>query len=279
MDVQLDRKCRVLHLVLNRPQKRNALSAEICSEIVKAVHSAQKDPDTGAILLSAAGPVFCAGMDLDEAIVSHGAELAGVHEALFSLGVNSTKPLVVCVNGAALGGGLGLVAQGHVVIAARGACFGLPEIRIGLWPFLVYRAVEAAIGARRTLELSLTGRTFPAHDAFNWGLVHHVCVPEETIDRAKAVARDLAKASPTAIEAGMRYFHGSRGIGWSEAGELAESLRAGLMDSADFHEGYEAFKHKREPHWPSMPAEFYADQRKVNGDRQSTPKTLYTAQK
>lgn len=253
MDVVVDEKCRVLHVTLNRPDKRNALTGRMCSEIVKTIQSAQKREEIGAILLAAAGQVFCAGMDLDEASEMHEDELADLHEDLFTIGATSVKPIVVCVNGAALGGGLGLVGQGHVVIAGHGSVFGLPEIRVGLWPFLVYRAIEAALGARRTLELSLTGRSFHAADALHWGMVHHVCPPAETADRANALARELAKASPTAIASGMQYVRLSRGRTSKEAGELAKTLRAELMQNADFKEGYEAFKHKREPHWPSMP--------------------------
>jgi enoyl-CoA hydratase/carnithine racemase len=140
------------------------------------------------------------------------------------------------------------------VIAAQGAVFALSEMRIGLWPFLVYRAVEAALGARRTLELSLTARLFSAEDALNWGLVQYICPPAEAGHRAAAVARDLAKASPAAIQIGMRYVRDSRGKSWEEAGALAAVLRAQLMESADFKEGYAAFKEKREPRWPCMPA-------------------------
>lgn len=255
MNLLLNLNCRVLHVTLNRPGKRNALSAAMCSELVEAIASAQSDPQVGSILISAAGQVFCAGMDLDEAVEISGPDLADVHEKLFTAGANSLKPIVVCVNGPALGGGLGLVAQGHAVIAAEGAVFGLTEMRLGLWPFLVYRSIESALGARRTLELSLTARVFPTHDALQWGLVHHICPPAEAAHRAAAIARDLAKASPLAIEAGMRYVRESRDKSWHEAGELATSLRLKLMESADFKEGYAAFKDKRQPHWPSMPPE------------------------
>ncbi len=259
MHLLIDHKCRVLHIVLNRPDKRNALTSEMCSGIVNAVASAQKKEDVGAVLISASGQVFCAGMDLDEAVDMHGADLAALHDDLFTLGANSAKPIVVGVNGPALGGGLGLVAQGHVVMAAQGAVFGLPEIRIGLWPFMVYRAIEAAVGPRRTLELSLTGRMFSAHNACEWGIVHHVCPGAEMVDRAKALARDLAKASPRAIAAGLQYFRESREKSWKDAGELARTLRVSLMHDKDFHEGYSAFKEKREPRWPSMPHDAYAD--------------------
>ncbi len=266
MDLVVDQKCRVLQVTLNRPEKRNALNAELCSGIVAAVRSAQERREVGAILINALGHVFCAGMDLDEAAAAQGDELAEIHEQLFSMGASSMKPIVVCVNGPALGGGLGLVAQGHVVIASQSAAFSLPEIRIGLWPFLVYRSIESAVGARRTLELSLTGRAFHAQDALQWGLVHQVCHGAEVCDRGQALARELAKASPAAVAAGMRYFHESRGKAWKEAGEIATRLREDVMRSADFQEGYEAFKQKREPHWPSLPEKVPADNRKRVAD-------------
>jgi enoyl-CoA hydratase/carnithine racemase len=252
MSLLVDQEGRVLRLRLNRPDKRNALNAEMCSKIVEAIESARSDEKVGSILISAAGQSFCAGMDLDEATKSSATELAEVHERLFTIGANSLKPIVMCVNGPSLGGGLGLVAQGHAVIAAENAVFGLTEIRLGLWPFLVYRAVEAALGERRTLELSLTGRVFSTQDALHWGLVHSVSPPAEAVDHAAAIARDLAKASPVAINAGMQYVRQSRGKSWEEAGELAAALRRKLMDSTDFKEGCAAFKEKREPRWPSL---------------------------
>jgi enoyl-CoA hydratase/carnithine racemase len=252
MNLLVDHEGRVLRLTLNRPDKRNALNVEMCSKLVEAIASAQKDQNVGSILIGAAGQVFCVGMDLDEAVKFAGTELAEIHEKLFTVGANSLKPIVICVNGPALGGGLGLVAQGHAVIAAEGAVFGLTEMRVGLWPFLVYRAIEAALGARRTLELSLTARVFSSHDALQWGLVHYVSSPSEATDHAAVIARDLAKASPLAISAGMQYVRESRGKCWREAGELAAALRRKLMHSADFKEGCTAFKEKREPHWPSL---------------------------
>lgn len=259
MDILVHEHYRVLHIVLNRPDKRNALTASMCSSVVEAIRSAQERDDIGSILISATGHVFCAGMDLDEAGDLSSEQLADVHEDLFTIRMNSVKPIVVSVTGAALGGGLGVVAQGHIVMAAEGAVFGLPEIRVGLWPFLVYRSIEAAIGANRTLELSLTGRNIQGGEALSWGLVHHLSPPAEASDRAKAMARELAKASPAAIAAGMRYFRDTRGKSWEAAGGLARNMRAELMESEDFREGRLAFKERREPRWPSMPPAFYRE--------------------
>lgn len=274
MTLSVEQYSRVLRLTLNRPDKRNALNRELCSRIVQTVTSAQHDRNIGVVLICANGRVFSAGMDLDEAVQPNAGDLAEIHDKLFSLGATARKPIVVCANGAALGGGLGLVAQGHVVVAAQSAVFGLTEIRLGLWPFLVYRAVESALGSRRTLELSLTGRIFSAENAFDWGIVHQVCPPGEVADRAAAVARDLAKASSAAVAAGMQYVRDSRGKSWNEAGELAASLRAGLMESDDFKEGVAAFREKRDPHWPSIPQEFYAGHHQKNSNAHSTGKAI-----
>ena len=257
MNLLISNTQRVLHLVLNRPGKRNALDVGLCREIVAIISEAQQRDDIGCILIGAAGAVFCSGMDLDEASKIGEAELSAVHEALFTLGSQSLKPIVMVVHGPALGGGLGLVAQGHIVFAGDGAIFGLPEIRVGLWPFLVYRSVSAALGQRRTLELSLTGQSFTAQQACNWGLVHRVCPEPELQDLAVLMARNLAKASPLALSSGMQYLRDSVGKPWNESGEIAKAFRSKLMESADFKEGRLAFKQKRQPRWPSMPAGFY----------------------
>jgi enoyl-CoA hydratase/carnithine racemase len=256
MDILVHDHYRVLHLTLNRPTKRNALTLQMCKDIVAAVQSAESRNDIGCTLISANGGVFCAGMDLNEEPPME--ELLQVHEQLFTLGARSLKPIVVAVNGAALAGGLGLVAQGHVVLASPNAVFGLPEVRIGFWPFVVYRAVEAALGRRRALELSLTGASFQVQEALSWGLVHHVHPAAEIHDTSKSVAREIAKSSPLAIATGMQYVHDAEEKSAREAGEIAAALRAKLMASGDYKEGTTAFREKREPHWPSMPLDFYA---------------------
>lgn len=255
--VIIEKEDRVLHLTLNRADKRNALNGEMCNTIVDAVTRAQGDESVGAVLLDGRGRVFCAGMDLDEAVSAEGIEKTAIHEELFSLGRKSKKPIVVCVCGPAMGGGVGLIAQAHVAIAAQGSLFGLTEVRIGMWPFLIYRSIEAAVGARRALELSLSGRLFSTQEALTWGLIHQVAPAFEAEDRAAAAARDISKMSPAAVALGMEYVHGSRCRTWTQAGDLAAKLRAKSMVSADLKEGVAAFHEKREPHWPSMPANTY----------------------
>jgi len=257
MDILVHDHHRVLHLVLNRPTKRNALTLQMCKDIINAVRTAETRNDIGCVLISANGSVFCSGMDVAEAVPAD--ELLQVHEQLFTLGAQSLKPLVIAVNGAALAGGLGLAAQGHVILASPQAVFGLPELRIGFWPFLVFRSVEAALGRRRTLQLALTGHTFDSHTAMGWGLVHQIHDVAEIHHASLNVAHKLAKSSPLAVAAGMQYVRDSQGKSLSEAGEIAAKLRAGLVATDDFKEGSAAFQEKREPRWPSMPLDFYAD--------------------
>jgi enoyl-CoA hydratase/carnithine racemase len=257
--LQIEKQQRVLRFTLNRPEKRNALNIALCTELVEAVTEAQDNPSVGSILIAAAGPSFCAGMDLDEAMSDKEQHSIAVHERLFSLGRASRKPIVACVAGPALGGGVGLVAQAHVAVAAQGALFGLTEIRIGLWPFLVYRCVEAAVGPRRALELSLTGRLFSTPEALSWGLIHQAAPAFEVEDRAEAVARELSKASPEAVRLGLAYVQSSRGKSWEEAGGIAASLRQACVSARDFAEGVTAFREHREPRWPTMPEGTYDD--------------------
>jgi enoyl-CoA hydratase/carnithine racemase len=245
------REGRLLRLTLNRPDKRNALDAALCRALVTALEDAASDPAVGAILLTANGKAFCAGMDLAE--IEPGAnteEINAVHEQLFTIGARLAKPLIAGVHGAALGGGTGLVANCHIVVAGPKASFGLTEIRLGLWPFLVYRAVAGAMGERRTLELSLTGRILGGGEARELGLAHEVA--EDAAGRAAEIARAVAGFSPTAVQSGMAFVQRVRGLGWQEAGAIAREVRNQVFAGEDFQEGIRAFREKRSPRWPSI---------------------------
>jgi enoyl-CoA hydratase/carnithine racemase len=245
------REGRLLHLTLNRPDKRNALNIELCRDLVESIEAASRDRGVGAILLTANGKAFCAGMDLAE--ITEGANsrvMDALHEQVFTVGARLEKPLIGAIAGAALGGGTGLVANCHIAVASPEATFGLTEIRLGLWPFLVFRGVSSALGERRTLELSLTGRIFPATEAKELGLVHEVCANAEA--RAREIALELSEASPIAIQTGLSFVQQVRGMGWDKAGEVARMVREDVFSSEDFAEGIRAFLEKRRAQWPSL---------------------------
>jgi enoyl-CoA hydratase/carnithine racemase len=228
---------RLLRLTLDRAAKRNALNLELCLTLAQAVADA-KPSDTGCILLDAEGPSFCAGMDLGESTSVDPDVLAQAHERLFTMNHWSPVPIVASVQGHALAGGTGLVAQAHIVVAQDGAQFGLTEVRVGMWPMLVYRSVEEAIGARKTLEWSLTGRSIFAAEAQAAGLVHEIA----PVDRADAIAREIASRSADAIDYGMRYYRASRGLAFVEAGAVAAKLRKELMSTPGYIQAASKFK-------------------------------------
>jgi len=253
--LQINQEGRVLHLALNRPDRRNALNMELCAALGEAFEKAEADPGVGAVLLSGNGKSFCAGMDLHEVLTPAAGPVNEVHERIFTAGIRMTKPLIAGVHGAALAGGTGLAANCHVVIAGEDATFGLTEIRIGLWPFVIFRTVGAALGQRRATELALTGRIFGAAEAREYGLVHEVVKPSALMERARAVAGAIADASPAAIHAGLAFVRDAHGMSWEQAGALARHMRSEVFRSADFQEGIRAFQEKRPPRWPSYGAQ------------------------
>jgi len=235
-----ERDGRVLRLTLTRPDRRNALNHELCEALLRGL----REP-AGAILIDAEGPSFCAGMDLDDATPASTA----IHAELFTIGYRTRTPIVAAVQGPALGGGLGIVANAHVAVAAQGAQFGLTELRVGMWPFVIWPAISRALGERRARMLALTARVFGSNEALSWGLVHEVVPPIEIEDRALAIAHQFAESSPAAVEAGLGMIADDAIL---DEARRAIELRGPVMNSADFAEGIAAFREKRKPRWPSL---------------------------
>ena len=238
-------------LTLNRPEKRNALDAALCRRLVEAIGEAAADRTVGAILLDANGKDFCSGMDLEEAATTDPDELLPLHQELFSIGERLCKPMVAAVHGGALAGGLGLALNAHLVIASRDARFGLTEVRVGLWPYLVFRAVAAAVGNRKATELALTARIVDTDEACRIGIADIVVEREELLAESRKVALGAAEGSATAIEQGLSFVRRTLGMDESAANKLAGEFRKAAHASADFKEGIRAFREKRRPRWPS----------------------------
>src|SRR5438105_6493578 len=196
-------------LVLNRPDKRNALSRDLIAALTDAVQRAQDDTRVRSIVLTAAGPVFCAGMDL--------AELAGsLHVAgesapvwddalrlanLYDLIYRSPKPTVAAVNGPAIAGGAGLVTVCDLALCVHEAKFGYPEVRRGLVAAMVMPHLLRHVGERTARYLLLTGELIDADESVRCGLVNAVAPAGEVMARATAWARSLAEGGPQALAA------------------------------------------------------------------------------
>jgi enoyl-CoA hydratase/carnithine racemase len=233
----------IFRITLNRPEKRNALSLEMCQQLVRAFADAASDRTIRVVVLTANGTSFCSGMDLHELADVDLDAVADIHVAMFNVGKRMEKPIIAAVHGDALAGGTGLVANAHVVVAAPRVAFGLTEIKIGLWPFLIYKTVAEAIGERRATEWSLTGRLVDVEDAKAAGLVHRIC--KNPYDSAFEIARAIVASSSVAISSGLGYIQQSRGKTWQESGRVGQALRNEVMQSAEFAAGLKAFQDKR----------------------------------
>ena len=247
----IERRGRVEHLTLNRPEKRNALNIELCRALVQAVGNANEDSSVGGILLDGGGRDFCAGMDLGEVLEADQSILLPLHSEMFSMRSRLRKPLVAAVHGWVLAGGLGLALNAHVVCASPDARFGLTETKIGLWPCVIFPAVMSAVGKRKAVELALTARIFGVEEARDMGLVDVVAPPAELAARARQLATDLAESSAAAIADGLLFVERLHGLSSEGERVLAIEHRQRSFASADFREGVAAFLQKRKPVWPS----------------------------
>jgi enoyl-CoA hydratase/carnithine racemase len=197
MSLRVEQDGRVRRLTLAAPARRNVLDSGLAAALLNELRDAHADSSTGSILVDAEGPVFCGGLDYSS---------ESVPEEVFRFGRQAAKPIVVAVQGVAVSAGVALIANAHVAIAAQGSSFGLIDIREGRCHPGILGAVTAAIGRRRAVELSLTGRVFTAPEALAWGLLHVVAPPFELDDRASAIAAALGNADPSAVAAILEFY-------------------------------------------------------------------------
>lgn len=233
---------RVLRVWLNRAEGRNLLTTQLCRELVQALDGAEKDGSVGSVLLAGRGACFCAGMDFSDFAGGDVEKVSRLQETLFTVGSRFTKPLIAAVRGPALGGGTGVVANCHVVIAAEDATFGLTGIRMGLWPFVFYHAVVAAVGERRALALTITGEILDAAEALRIGLVHRVVAAGEVEPCALELAQTVANYSSNTLRSGLGFVHALQGQPWKAAASAGRLLRDEFFKSAEFQANLKAFR-------------------------------------
>jgi methylglutaconyl-CoA hydratase len=253
VDVQVDGP--VARLLLARPEVRNAFDGATVRELRAALDAVSAREDVRVLVLGGRGPVFSAGADLSwmQAVAGFTAgenladalELAGLFDALD----RSPKAVVARVQGAALGGGAGLVAVADVAVAASGTLFGFTEVRLGLVPAVISPWVLRKIGYSAGRELFLTGERFSSERALAVGLVHQV-VSESELDAAvDERVRQLLLSAPGAVAAAKELLRGLAGRSPDEVREASAALIAERRASAEGQEGLRAFLEKRKPSW------------------------------
>jgi enoyl-CoA hydratase len=244
----------VATVTLNRPEQRNALSAELLEELVDATLRVREDDQVRALVLTGAGDkVFCAGADLGGFAAD--APLVQKHFGsdrfldFFKLMPRLGKPSLCAANGHVLAGGLGLALSCDLVIAREGATFGTPEINVGAFPYMIMSIIYRNVPRKRVNEMILLGERLSAEEAVRHGLANKV-VPSEEFDAAVADwAGKLASKSPVLMRLGHDAMYRQQDMALDDALEYLRSQLSLTFTTEDIQEGVKAFFEKREPEW------------------------------
>jgi enoyl-CoA hydratase len=244
----------VATVTLNRPEQRNALSAQLLGELLEAIKTARDDDAVRAVVLTGAGDkAFCAGADLGGFAAD--ASLVEKHFAsdrfieLFWLMAELGKPTLCAANGHVLAGGMGLALSCDLVIATEAATFGTPEINVGAFPFMIMAIIYRNVPRKKVNEMLLLGERLSAAEAVEWGLINKA-VPADQFDAAVTDwARKLASKSPVVMRLGHDAIYRQQDMSYGDALEYLRSQLSIALSTEDILEGVQAFFEKRDPKW------------------------------
>jgi enoyl-CoA hydratase/carnithine racemase len=239
-------------IVLNRPEKRNALSLDLLEELITALHEATRMAGARAIVIEGAGPAFSAGHDLSEMIGRDREFLARLFDRC-SLMMKTLhempQPVIAKVHGIATAAGCQLVAACDLAVAAEGTRFATPGVKIGLFCSTPMVPVSRAVGRKRAMQMLLTGETIDAAKALDWGLINRVVPLEELEGAVDQLVQAVARSSAYTVATGKRAFYSQIDRPEEEAYEHCELVMTENALAHDAQEGMTAFLEKRDPVW------------------------------
>ena len=247
--VKVSRQDARLLLTIDRPERRNALNADVIGALREALHRTSSDDTLRAVVLTGAGDeAFCAGADLGaNAFEFDYATPTGAYADLLRTARTLDVPLIARVHGACMAGGMGLLAMCDLAIAAPRAVFGLPEAKVGVFPMQVLAVLQAQVPQRFLTQLCLTGDPIDAMRAREIGLINEVA---DDLDGAlERLLSRLLSNSPTALRRGLYAMKAMRSMSFEEAIAFGEGQIGLLAMTQDAREGIAAFKDKRRPQW------------------------------
>jgi enoyl-CoA hydratase len=253
--IVVERDGVVAIVTLNRPQALNALNTELLEKLSAVLKELEADAEIRAIVITGAGTkAFAAGADIGElnALRSafQGASKARAGQAITLQIERLKKPVIMAVNGFALGGGCELAMAGDIIVAGENAKFGQPEVNLGLMPgYGGSQRTTRLVGKGMATYLCLTGETIDAQEALRIGLVQKVVPQERLLVEATRIANTIAGKAPLAIEATKRAINSGAHLSIDDALELETVEFGNLVNTHDFKEGTRAFLEKRKPHW------------------------------
>ena len=248
----------VATLTLNRPGSRNPLSEAMLAALSQMLAALAADTSVRAVVLAAAGPVFCAGHDLKEMSARRGeadrgrayfTEILGRCSAMMQQITALPQPVVAAVEGTATAAGCQLVASCDLAVAGAEARFCTPGVHIGLFCSTPMVALSRNLAAKHALEMLLLGEMVPAPEAFRMGLVNRVAPAGEALAQAQQLAAIIASKARATIRIGKRAFYEQREMGLAAAYDHASAVMVENMLARDAQEGIGAFVEKRAPVW------------------------------
>ncbi len=244
---------RIATITVNRPDKLNALNADVIRELGEAIDEVRTRTDIGGAILTGAGRAFIAGADISglatrTPVQAH--HLARAGQQVFARFESCPKPVIAAVNGFALGGGCELAMSCHLRLASEFGKFGQPEVKLGLVPgYGGTQRLVHLVGKGRALELLLTGGIIDAAEAYRIGLVNKVVPAAELLDQARALLTQMLANAPLALAGCIELANAAWELGPTE-GQAMEAARFGVLGaSSDMREGTAAFLEKRAPNF------------------------------
>ncbi len=247
-----EKRDRAFWITINRPDRRNALNAEVVAGLREGWRLAHADPEVRAIVLTGAGEkAFCAGGDLQPG-AGFAFDLAQPtldYADLLRETQAGTLPSIARINGSCMAGGIGLLCMTDLAVAADTVQFGLPEVKIGLFPMQVLSLLQRIVPRRVLREWCLSGEPFGAAEAKEAGLLNHV-VPADALDaKTQWLLERLTGTSPTAIRRGKYAMRALEAMSFDEGIAFTEGQIALLAGTQDAKEGLASFNEKRAPVW------------------------------
>ncbi|MFN2163375.1 MAG: enoyl-CoA hydratase-related protein [Candidatus Promineifilaceae bacterium] len=245
----------VLTLSLNRPQVHNALSPQLIEELTRLFGDISARDEVRIVVLTGSGRSFCAGADLASmraaAEFDYDQNVAG-GQAIFDLMLtvdSCPKPVIGRINGAAFGGGLGLICCCDIAVAVDRAKFAFSEVRLGVVPAVISPFVLRKIGSGHARRLFLTGERFDAAEAYHIGLVHQIVAEAELDEAVAAQVTMLLQGAPGAQTAVKELLSRVESLPLGDRRSYTAELLAGRRASVEGREGMSAFLQKRKPEW------------------------------
>lgn len=254
LHIKVEYAAYILTLTLNRPDKRHAIDRIMANELVYCLDLARQHSEIRVVVIRSEGAVFCAGADLLDFSNKDFAPTTGIPNVgeLNDLPIKmreASKPIIVSVQGIAMAGALLMICNATHVIASDHAQFSAPEVKRGLWPYMVMAGLLRVMPRRQALDFMMRAYVWDAESAMQHGLVTEVVPSEKLTAATDDLAAELSQAAPAALRLGLEAFYHQEELAFDDAIPYLKTMLDKTLVTEDAQEGISAFKEKRAPVW------------------------------